>query len=87
MQSFLKKKAAKVLILVVMEDSIWRTPKDVELMIVEAVLILVVMEDSIWRVKQSPLLEVMTPVLILVVMEDSIWPEATPVDVISRAKS
>ncbi len=60
-----------VLILVVMEDSLWPNERAVETL-KHLVLILVVMEDSLWLdyiIKDC----IANAVLILVVMEDSLW--------------
>ena len=45
---------ATVLILVVMEDSIWRRNSEIEAAKAFLVLILVVMEDSIWHQEGLP---------------------------------
>ncbi len=61
-----------VLILVVMEDALWRMQRfDSEYYC--SVLILVVMEDALWPGRYAVVGQ-HGPVLILVVMEDALWP-------------
>ena len=61
-----------VLILVVVEDSLWHDPVAANIVAALIVLILVVVEDSLWP-GLGISLGSFSNVLILVVVEDSLW--------------
>ena len=65
-----------VLILVLVEDSLWE-PKQGRGLKTSLVLILVLVEDSLWDCKPDFVDGIADCVLILVLVEDSLWEEKT----------
>ena len=69
---FQKPKSHFVLILILMEDTLWGLT-DKKMVIEKFVLILILMEDTLWENEKWSYKHELERVLILILMEDTLW--------------